>query len=214
MRMIERGEHLRFTTEAREAIGIARDAGQQNLDRNQAIQPGVAGPVDLAHPARADPRVDLIRADAQALETLRGDGVFDLNLQRASRGSSWRARSMPGAIPPPRAGPRCRRRPRPGTRGVVPPAPPARPRTRPSGAANRRQGVPRAGFYSPGTEDGPDSVLQPLTTYPRFISASRTRSRRSPWISTPPSTTVPPAPQARFNSWLSSFRNSAFCGRS
>ena len=76
VRMIERGEHLRFTTEAGEAIGIAGDAGQQNLDRDPAIQPGVEGPVDLAHPARADPRVDLIRADAVALEALRGDGVF------------------------------------------------------------------------------------------------------------------------------------------
>ena len=79
MRMIERGEHLRFTTEAGEAIGIVGDAWQQNLDRDLAIQLRVAGSVDFAHPARADPRVDLVRADALALETLRGDGVFDLN---------------------------------------------------------------------------------------------------------------------------------------
>jgi hypothetical protein len=46
-----------------------------------------------------------------------------------------------------------------------------------------------------------------LTVQPFFVSTSRIRSRRSPWISTPPTTTAPPVPQARFNSAESSFRN-------
>ena len=107
-----------------------------------AIQLRVAGSVDLAHPARADPRLDLIRADPLALEILRCEGVLDLNRTPASRGSSWRARSTPAAIPPPGAGPRCLRRLRPGTPGVVPPAAPARPRTPLSDAARLREGGP------------------------------------------------------------------------
>ena len=83
VRMIERGEHLRFTTEAREAIGIVGNGRQQDLDRDLAIQLWVAGSVDLAHPARADPRLDLIRADPLALEIPCCDGVLDLN-------RSWR----------------------------------------------------------------------------------------------------------------------------
>ena len=50
VRMIERGEHLRFTTEAREAIGIVGNGRQQDLDRDLAIQLRVAGSVDLAIP--------------------------------------------------------------------------------------------------------------------------------------------------------------------
>ena len=37
--MIQRGEHLRFTLEARDAIGIARERFRQDLDRDFAIQP-------------------------------------------------------------------------------------------------------------------------------------------------------------------------------
>ena len=83
--MIERGENLRFTTEASEAIGIVGDGGQQNLDRDLAIQFWVAGSVDLAHPTRADPRLDLIRADPLALEMPCCDGVLDLNRSGVSR---------------------------------------------------------------------------------------------------------------------------------
>jgi hypothetical protein len=68
--MIERREHLRFTTETREAIGIVCHGGQEHLDRDVAIQLGVPRAVDLAHPAGAERGNDFIRA-----ETLSGDKV-------------------------------------------------------------------------------------------------------------------------------------------
>jgi hypothetical protein len=42
----------------------------------------VAGLVDFAHAARADPRRELIRADAPTLEALRRVGVFEQGSRR------------------------------------------------------------------------------------------------------------------------------------
>ena len=75
MPMIEGGEHLRLPPETREAIGIAGNGGQQDFDRDQAIQRCIAGFVDLAHAARADSRRELIRANAPTLETFRHPGA-------------------------------------------------------------------------------------------------------------------------------------------
>jgi hypothetical protein len=61
-----RGEHLRFTSEPGEAIGIVGDGGPQDFDRDLAVQRRVTGLVHLAHSAHADPRRELIRADARA----------------------------------------------------------------------------------------------------------------------------------------------------
>ena len=43
VRMIERREHLRFSPEAGEAIGIVGDGGQQDLDRDLAIRASCRG---------------------------------------------------------------------------------------------------------------------------------------------------------------------------
>ena len=64
--MIQGGEHLRFTPEPGEAVGIVGDGGQQHFDRDLAVQRRVTGPIHLAHSAHADPRRELIRADARA----------------------------------------------------------------------------------------------------------------------------------------------------
>jgi hypothetical protein len=48
VRMIERGEDLRLTTEASETIRIVGDGRQQDFDRDLPIQLCVAGLVDLA----------------------------------------------------------------------------------------------------------------------------------------------------------------------
>jgi hypothetical protein len=69
-----RGEHLRFTSEPGEAIGIVGDGGPQDFDRDLAVQRRVTGLVHLAHSAHADPRRELIRADAPTLEGLPGAG--------------------------------------------------------------------------------------------------------------------------------------------
>ena len=61
--------------------------GQQDLDRDLAIQLRIAGAVDLAHPTHADALQDLIGAYALALEALsRGvDGKHGRRLQEAHR---------------------------------------------------------------------------------------------------------------------------------
>ena len=50
----QRGEHLRFAAEPREAIGIVGDGRQQHFDRDVAIQLRIARAIHLAHPARAE----------------------------------------------------------------------------------------------------------------------------------------------------------------
>src|SRR5258705_5849025 len=62
VRMIEGRERLRFAREACQAIGIAGEGVRKDLERDVAIQLRVAGAIDLAHPARAEGRENLIRA--------------------------------------------------------------------------------------------------------------------------------------------------------
>ena len=66
VRMVQRREHLRFTAEPSNALGIVRDRGQEDLDRDVAIQLRVARAVDLAHSARANRRKDFVGTKASA----------------------------------------------------------------------------------------------------------------------------------------------------
>jgi len=59
--VIERRQHLRFTTESRQAIGIVGDRRQQHLYCNIAIQLRIAGAIHLAHSADAECGKDLVR---------------------------------------------------------------------------------------------------------------------------------------------------------
>ena len=75
--MIERSEDLGFTLEAREAVGIEREFGGQDLQRDVAIEPGVARSIDLAHAAHAKQAGDFVSAETSAggqrhAHTLRG----------------------------------------------------------------------------------------------------------------------------------------------
>ena len=54
VRMIQRGERLRFALEARQAVGVGRERLGQDLDRDVAIELRVARAIDLAHAACAD----------------------------------------------------------------------------------------------------------------------------------------------------------------
>ena len=56
VRMVQRGEHLRFALEAREAIRIARERVGQDLQRDVAIQLRIARAIHLAHAAGAKGR--------------------------------------------------------------------------------------------------------------------------------------------------------------
>ena len=66
VRMIERGEHFRFALKAREPIGISRERGWQDLNRDLTFQLGVRRPIHLTHPAFADLRGDVVNAEACA----------------------------------------------------------------------------------------------------------------------------------------------------
>ena len=64
--MIEGGEGLRFTLEARQPHGVVDDRVGQPLDRDLAIERRVARPVDFAHAAFADQRQHDVSAEARA----------------------------------------------------------------------------------------------------------------------------------------------------
>ena len=53
VRVVQRGQRLRFAREAREAIGIGGQGCGQDLDGDVAIELGIARAIDLAHPAGA-----------------------------------------------------------------------------------------------------------------------------------------------------------------
>ena len=61
------------------------NGGQQDLDRDEAIQLRIAGAIDLSHPARADERRDLVRANALPLETLRHEAVVERHRRRLQK---------------------------------------------------------------------------------------------------------------------------------
>ena len=64
--MIQRGQGLGFALEAREPIDLVRERFGQDLDCDVAIQLRVTRAKDLAHPAFADRRGDLVDAEARA----------------------------------------------------------------------------------------------------------------------------------------------------
>jgi hypothetical protein len=68
--MIERGEELRLALKAREAFRIGGKDGGQDLDRDVAMQFGIAAVIRLAHPAFAQLGDDLKGTEARA----RGEG--------------------------------------------------------------------------------------------------------------------------------------------
>ena len=63
LRMIERREDLRFALKRASRSGSAGRRLGQNLERDVAIQLRVARAIDLAHPAGAEQRDDLVVAE-------------------------------------------------------------------------------------------------------------------------------------------------------
>ena len=62
-RMVQRCEHLRFTLEAGQTLGIRGQRGRQYFDGDLAVEPHINRTVDLAHPAGAEHTDDLVGAD-------------------------------------------------------------------------------------------------------------------------------------------------------
>ena len=63
MRMIQRGNGTRFAFEAGAQIFAFGDVFGQDLDRDGAVEPGVAGFVHFAHAAGAERGEDFVRAE-------------------------------------------------------------------------------------------------------------------------------------------------------
>ena len=61
--MIQRGQHPRFSLEARAPLSIAREYGGQHLDGDLAAELGIARAIDLTHAPGTKLRQDPIRAD-------------------------------------------------------------------------------------------------------------------------------------------------------
>jgi hypothetical protein len=64
VRMIERGQRLRFAREAGESIVIGGERVRQDLQGDVAIELRVASAIHLAHATGADGRDDLVRAES------------------------------------------------------------------------------------------------------------------------------------------------------
>ena len=64
LRVIQRGEDLRLTLEAREAVGVLAERGRQDFQRDVATERHIARAIHLAHPAGAERRDDFIGAEA------------------------------------------------------------------------------------------------------------------------------------------------------
>ena len=61
VRMIERGQDLRFAPKSGEPLRIGREEGGKDFERDLAIEFGIPGAIDLAHTAGPDSRQDFVR---------------------------------------------------------------------------------------------------------------------------------------------------------
>ncbi len=68
VRMVEGRHRARFFLEASDAIGLGGHLLGQDLERHVAVQPRVARPVDVAHPAGAQPSADRVYAELATRE--------------------------------------------------------------------------------------------------------------------------------------------------
>ena len=66
VRVIERRDGVGFAFETRAAVRIARKFFAQDLDGDDAIEPGVAGFVDLTHAPGANQGEDFVCAESGA----------------------------------------------------------------------------------------------------------------------------------------------------
>ena len=66
VRVVQRGDRTRFLFEACQPAGVAREDFQKDSDRGVAIEPRVAGFVDLTHSTGAEWRLDFVRTETRA----------------------------------------------------------------------------------------------------------------------------------------------------
>ena len=90
VRMVERGEHLRFAAESRETFGIVGDDAADHFQRDVAAELVIASAIDLAHAPLAEEADHFIRADPAAREKRHGCGTLSRRRYHLSRHSSAR----------------------------------------------------------------------------------------------------------------------------
>jgi len=61
--MNDRGYGHRLAAQTLARVRVDRQLARQQLDGDLPIEPRIAGAIDLAHAARADPADDFVRAD-------------------------------------------------------------------------------------------------------------------------------------------------------
>ena len=66
VRVIERGEELRFAMQPREPLGIGGEQLRQHLQRDVATELRIAGAIHLSHAAGAEGGLDLVWTEASA----------------------------------------------------------------------------------------------------------------------------------------------------
>ena len=71
VRVAQAGDGLRLALEPGAAVRIGADVGREHLDRDGAIEAGVAGLVDIAHAAGPDGGEDLVRVVTGVLRCVR-----------------------------------------------------------------------------------------------------------------------------------------------
>src|SRR5688500_18576071 len=87
--MVKGGERLRLTLEPRHPFAVGRKELGQDLDRDLAVQPRVAGAEHFAHAAGAESAHDLIRTEPRA-GCQRSDHRFRQSVMMVS--GSWLSR--------------------------------------------------------------------------------------------------------------------------
>ena len=78
VRVAQAGDGLRLALEPGAAVRIGADVGREHLDRDGAIEAGVAGLVDIAHAAGPDGGEDLVPVEAGDLRSGRSGPPFAL----------------------------------------------------------------------------------------------------------------------------------------
>ena len=65
VRVVDLGDGARLALEALARFRVVGHAGRKHLDRDEAVEAGIARPEDLAHPARAQRLENLVRTETR-----------------------------------------------------------------------------------------------------------------------------------------------------
>src|SRR6476469_8520860 len=87
--MIELPRGARLLLEPADASGVARERSGDQLQRHVAAEALIAGAIDLAHPARAEPADDLVRPDPRPEQRRLRHALVPVCVSVESEPRSW-----------------------------------------------------------------------------------------------------------------------------